>query len=69
MNPANVHEDTGLIPDLDQWVGDLALPLAVVCVADMAWILHCCGCGVGRQLQLRFDPWPENIHMLHLWPK
>ena len=23
----------------------------------MAQILHCCGSGVGRQLQLRFDPW------------
>ena len=22
----------------------------------MAWILHCCGCGVSRQLQLQFNP-------------
>ena len=22
----------------------------------MAWIWRCCGCGVGQQLQLRFNP-------------
>ena len=25
-NPTGIHEDTGLIPDLSQWVNDLALP-------------------------------------------
>ena len=24
----------------------------------------CCGSGVGQQLQLRFDPWPGNLHVL-----
>ena len=24
--------------------------------------------GVGRQLQLRFEPYPGNLHMLQMWP-
>ena len=46
-NPASIHEDTRSTPGLPQCVKDLALPRAVVYVADMVWILHCCGCGVG----------------------
>ena len=30
----------------------------------MARIWHCWGSGVGQQLQLRFDPYPGNFHML-----
>ena len=42
--------DAGSIPGLAQQVEDLALPQAVVQLAVMAWILRCCGCGVGWQL-------------------
>ena len=56
MNPISIHEDAGLTPGLTQWAKDPALAWAVVLFADMAWIWHCCGCGVGQQLQLQFDP-------------
>ena len=45
MNPTSIHEDVG---SLTQWVKDPALLWAVVRVTA-AWILRCCGCGVGRQ--------------------
>ena len=30
MNLISIHEDVGLIPDLNQWVKDLAMPRAAV---------------------------------------
>ena len=56
MNPTGIHEVAGLIPGPAQWFKDLVLPRAMVWVADAARIPCCCGCGVGRQLQLRLDP-------------
>ena len=44
------HVVVGSIPGLTHWVKDPALPWAVVQVADAAWILSCCGSGVGPRL-------------------
>ena len=51
-NTASAHEDAGLIPDLTQWVKDLVFPQDAVHITDAAQILHCCGCGIGQELQL-----------------
>ena len=32
------------------------------------WTWHCCGCGVGQQLQLQFVPYPGNFHVPQVRP-
>ena len=46
-NPTGIHKDMGLISCLARLVKDPALLWAVVWVADVAQIPHCCGCNVG----------------------
>ena len=52
-NPIRNHEVSGSISSLTQWVKDPTLPVS---------------CGVGRRLQLQFDPLPGNLHMPWVWP-
>ena len=53
-NCHSVHEDAGLVPNLAPWVKDLVLLKAMVQFANVSWIQHCCGYGVGLQLQFQF---------------
>ena len=45
MNPTSIHEDMGF----DPWPRSMGYGSGI---ADTAGILRCCGCGIGRQVQL-----------------
>ena len=57
------------MPGLAQSMKDPVLPQATVKVANAAQIPRCYGCGIGQQLQIRFNSWPGNFLMPQMQPK
>ena len=53
-NLPSIREDADSIPGSTLWVKDPVFPQAAVWFAHVTWIWY--GCGIGQQLQLRFDP-------------
>ena len=64
------HGVVGSIPGLARWVGIRRCHGLWCRLLMQLGSPYCCGCGVGRRrLQLRFDPWPGNLHMPRERPK
>ena len=54
-NLTRVCEDVSLIPGIAQRGSRPSIAMSYSKCNLEAWICRCCGCGIGRQLQLRFD--------------
>ena len=68
-NMTSIHEVVDLIPGPSQWFKDPSLPRAAEQVTGEARICHCCGCGMGQQLQLPFSLQPGTSMCHRYSPK
>ena len=54
-NPTSIHEDVGSIPGLSG--SEIRRCHELWCSSQTAQFWGCCGCSIGWQLQLQFNPW------------